>query len=209
MKTILLVATTNSKKLKELQKLLANLPVELKDLKSLSHFKEVVEDGKSFQENAAKKALGYASQSGWLTLGEDSGLCCDALEGAPGIYSARFSGPNSTDQKNNEKILKLFEKIPDNCRGAKFVSAIALAVPGKVLTVVQDEVRGFIHRESVGSQGFGYDSLFYYPDFKTTFANVASEKKDAVSHRAKALLKAKKFLSSYLQKISPNSIPTA
>ena len=175
-KKILLVATTNAKKLKELQSLLQEFDLELRDLKSLKTFEEVEENGKTFAENASKKALGYAAQSSFLTLAEDSGLCCDALEGAPGIYSARFSGPEATDEKNNEKLLKFFEKIPDNCRGAKFVSAVALAEPGNLIGVVEDEVKGFIHREYVGKNGFGYDSLLYYPPFKTTFGNISPEK---------------------------------
>ncbi len=195
---ILLVATTNKKKLEELQTLLQGLPLELKSLSDLKTYKVVTEDGKSFEENAVKKALGYAKQSGWLTLGEDSGLCCDALEGAPGVFSARFAGEQPTDAENNEKLLNLLQGIPDNCRGAYYASAIAIAEPGKLIGVVEGKVTGYIHPALEGNGGFGYDPLFYYPPFGTTFGNVTVDKKHTVSHRSRALGKAKKLLAQYL-----------
>ncbi len=196
---ILLVATTNKKKLIELQTLLWDLPLDLKTLADLPSFETVEESGKTFQENAKLKALGYASQSGYLTLGEDSGLCCEALEGAPGVYSARFSGKEATDEKNNEKLLKLFEKIPDNCRGAYYSSVVAIAKPGQLIGIAEGKVHGFIHKKLEGTGGFGYDPLFYYPPFGTTFANVLAEKKHTVSHRAQALIKTRDLLADYLQ----------
>ena len=195
----LLVATTSKKKLKELQELLADLPFDLLALSDLPSHQEVVEDGKSFLENATKKALGYARQSGFLTLGEDSGLCCDALEGAPGIYSARFAGPQATDDANNQKLLKLFETIPDNCRGAHYESAVVIATPEKIVGQSEGSVHGFIHKKLEGNQGFGYDPLFYYPPFQMTFGCISPEKKHSVSHRFNALQKAKKLLMNYLQ----------
>lgn len=193
----LLIATTNKKKLKELQELLADLPLELLSLDDLPDYAEVIEDGKSFKENASKKALGYAQQSRLLTLGEDSGLCCEALEGAPGIYSARFAGGQATDQENNQKLLTLFEKIPDNCRAAYYQSSVAIATPEQIVGVVQGQVRGVIHKKLEGDQGFGYDPLFYYPPFETTFGCVSAEKKHSVSHRAKALEAAKALLKKH------------
>lgn len=196
----LLVATTNLKKLEELRTLLAELPLELLSLSDFENIREVPENGKTFEENAAAKALGYAEQTGLMTLGEDSGLCCDALEGAPGVYSARFAGLDKDDLKNNEKLLRLLKDVPDNCRGAHYASAVAIAEPGRVLESFYGEVHGFIAKEPVGNNGFGYDPIFYYPDFKATFGQTPSESKHKVSHRAKALHKMKDFLSEYLGK---------
>lgn len=194
----ILIATTNAKKLAELQTLLADLPLRLLSLRDLKTFQDVPEDGKTFSENASLKAVGYAKQSGLLTLAEDSGLCVDALEGAPGVYSARFSGPLKKDEDNNRKLLKLLEKVPDNCRGAYFKSAVALAEPGRLIGVVEGEVHGMISHEMRGTNGFGYDPVFFYPSFGKTFAEVSGEMKHRVSHRARALEKAKEILKNYL-----------
>lgn len=196
--TRLLVATTNKKKLLEIQEILEGFSVRLLSLADLSAYQEVPETGKTFLENAALKAQGYARQSGLLTLGEDSGLSCDALEGAPGVYSARFAGEPCSDGANNAKLLKLLEKVPDNCRGAHYTSAIALAVPEKVIGVVEAEVHGVIGREMRGSGGFGYDALFFYPPYAKTFGEVSAEMKHRVSHRAQALKKVKKLLLNFL-----------
>jgi len=194
----LLMATTNHKKLEELRTLFADLPVSVRFLADLPLFEEVEETGKTFEENARLKAAGYARQSGLLTLAEDSGLCCDALEGAPGVYSARFAGEGRSDEENNQKLLRLLDKLPDNCRGAYYVSTIALADPDKVLTVVRGEVHGVIVREPRGSGGFGYDPIFFYPAFGKTFGEVPAGAKHEVSHRARAYSKLKEFLSGFL-----------
>jgi len=196
--TRLLIATTNAKKLNELRELLEDLPVELVGLKDLPHYQEVPEDGKTFWDNAAAKALGYAEQSGLLTLGEDSGLCCDLLEGAPGVYSARFSGSDKDDEANNRKVLQLLAGVPESERGASFKSAVAIAEPGKIIGVVEGEVQGRIAESVFGTGGFGYDPIFYYPPYGKTFGQISSEMKHRVSHRSRALKKAKELLRSYL-----------
>ncbi|MCH7696217.1 MAG: non-canonical purine NTP pyrophosphatase, partial [Proteobacteria bacterium] len=132
-----------------------------------------------------------------LTLAEDSGLCCDALEGAPGIFSARFSGADKSDRENNLKLLRLLEKVPDNCRGAHFKSAVAVAEPHRVIGVVEGEVHGFVNREPRGTNGFGYDPVFYYPPYEKCFGEVESGMKHKVSHRSQALAKAKELLHKY------------
>ena len=195
----LLIATTNPKKLLELKDLMADLPLKFICLADIPKFQEIPETGKTFQENASLKALGYAKQTGFLTLGEDSGLCCDALEGAPGVYSARFAGLNKNDHDNNVKLLRLLEKVPDNCRGAHFTSSVAIAEPGRLVGVVEGEVHGVISHEARGANGFGYDSVFIYPPFQKTFGEVTAEKKYSVSHRAKAMTKAKEILREYLK----------
>lgn len=198
-KVSLVIATTNAKKIEEFRHLFKSFPVEIVDLKSFPNIKEVEETGSTFEENAALKALGYAAQTGKLTLGEDSGLCCDALEGAPGVYSARFSGAHGSDDANNEKVLRLFEKIPDNCRGAHYKSAITLAEPGKIIGTVSGQVHGVIAKELSGNQGFGYDPLFFYLPFQKTFGEVPAEMKHKVSHRAKAFEKVCGLLGDYLK----------
>lgn len=196
---ILLVATTNKKKLEEIRTLLSGWSFEIKSLSDFPEVEEVPETGKTFQENASVKALGYARQTGLLTMAEDSGLCCDALEGAPGVYSARFAGTGSDDD-NNQKLLRLLEKVPVNCRGAHYKSVVVIAELGKVIGFAEGEVYGVIHPVLAGSGGFGYDPLFFYPPYGKTFGEVTAEMKHAVSHRAKALEKAKEILKGYLKR---------
>lgn len=197
----LLVATTNKKKLGELRDLLEGLPFELYSLGDFPSYTEVEETGKTFQENASLKALGYAKQTGLLTIAEDSGLCCVALDDAPGVYSARFSGEGKNDHDNNLKVLRLLENVPDNCRGAYFKSVIAIAEPNRVVGFAEGEVHGFVSRELKGTNGFGYDALFYYPPFKKNFGEVETAQKHEVSHRSKSLAKARQILSDYLASI--------
>jgi XTP/dITP diphosphohydrolase len=194
----LLVATTNKKKLAELQTLLSDLPLRLLGLGDFPQIHEVNETGKNFRENAVLKAEAYAKQTGLVTLAEDSGLCCDALEGAPGIYSARFAGEGKKDLENNVKLLKLLESVPDNCRTAHFKSAVAVAAPAELVGVAEGEVHGYISREMRGTNGFGYDPVFFYPPFGKTFGEVSPEMKHSVSHRAKALENARVLLQNYL-----------
>ncbi len=194
----LVIGTGNRKKLEELLELLSGLPFKILSLRDFPKVEEVVEDGVTFEENAVKKAKGIARQTGLLTLAEDSGLCVEALEGNPGVYSARFAGPDKNDLKNCQKVLRLMEKLPDNCRGASFKSVVALATPEKLLGVAEGEVRGAIAREMKGSGGFGYDPLFIYgPYGGKTFGEVSAEMKHQVSHRAQAAQKAKKILLNF------------
>ena len=160
-KTKLLLATSNAKKLKELQELLLDLPVQCLNLCDYPGLHEVEETGRTFEENAQIKALGYAVQTGLLTLGEDSGICCEALKGAPGVFSARFCGESKNDDANNEKLLESLQEVPDEKRMAYYESAIALAEPEKLIGVVRGQVHGLITRELRGSGGFGYDPLFF------------------------------------------------
>ncbi len=206
----LLLGTGNRKKLEELQALLRDLPFQFVSLRDFPNVTEIVEDGQTFRANAIKKAVGLAQQTGLLTLGEDSGLVVDALEGAPGVYSARFAGPEKDDLKNCEKVLRLMEKMPDTCRGGAFISAVAIASPERLLGVVEGEVRGGIAREMRGSVGFGYDPLFLYgPYGGKTFGQVTVEMKHRVSHRAQAVQKARKLLDEYAKmhasKFSPGA----
>jgi XTP/dITP diphosphohydrolase len=199
--TRLLIATNNVKKLKELQELLSDLPVHCLSLCDFPETEEVEEIGRTFEENATIKALGYAGQTGVLTLGEDSGICCDALNGEPGVFSARFCGESKNDDANNEKLLESMRDIPDEKRTAYYESAIALAAPGKLIGVVRGQVHGLITRELRGTGGFGYDPLFFYPPYQKTFGEVPAVMKHRVSHRGQALGKFRELLRDYLKKV--------
>ena len=200
-KTKLLLATGNAKKLKELQEILADLPVQCLSLRDFPDVQNVEETGQTFEENAKVKALGYAGQTGLLTLGEDSGICCDALKGAPGVFSARFCGESKNDDANNTKLLESMRDVPDEKRTAYYESAIALAEPEKLIGVVRGQVHGLITRNLRGNGGFGYDPLFFYPPYEKTFGEVPIEMKHRVSHRGQALGKFRELLQNYLKRI--------
>lgn len=200
-KTKLLLATTNAKKLKEIEDILADLPVRCLSLRNFPDVKSVEETGKTFEENARIKASGYAEQTGVLTLGEDSGICCDALDGAPGVFSARFCGEFHSDEANNTKLLEMMHDVSDEKRTAHYESAIALAEPEKLIGVVKGQVHGLITRELLGTGGFGYDPLFFYPPYKKTFGEVSAEMKHRVSHRGQALAKFRELLQDYLKRV--------
>ncbi len=195
----LLVASNNLKKLKELQELLKNFPIKLLSLQNFQDVTEIEEDGTSFRENAEKKALGFAKQTDCLTLADDSGLSVDYLNGAPGVYSARFSGPEKDDFKNCNKLLELLKGVPEAKRSASFHCAVALATPSRVLCVAEESVSGRIAERMRGKSGFGYDPLFFYPEFGKTFAEIPPAQKHSVSHRGKALRRMKEFLRDYLK----------
>ncbi len=199
----LVIATTNKGKLREIRALLGGLDIIIKSLADYPGCPEVVEDGASFRENALKKAVAVAEHTGKPALADDSGLMVDALEGAPGVYSARFSGKGADDLKNNKKLLRLLKDTPDKERGAKFVCVLALAWPGEARRrprVFTGVVRGRIAHEMRGPRGFGYDPLFYYTRAGQTFAEMGPDEKNKVSHRARALKKLKKHLLSLLIK---------
>jgi XTP/dITP diphosphohydrolase len=197
----LLVATTNPAKFAEVQAFLKELPLRIISLQSLTDPPEVIEDGQTFEENAFKKARTLAQFSSLPTLADDSGLEVDALNGAPGIYSSRYAGADGNDDHNNQKLLRELENIPENRRTARFVCALALCVPGtKGVSewTARETCEGRIARGLSGSQGFGYDPLFFYPPFGKTFGEIAREEKATVSHRGKALQKLAKDLPSLL-----------
>ena len=197
----LLVATTNPGKFAEVQAFLNELPLRITSLRSLTHPPQVIEDGETFKENALKKARTLAQFSGLPTLADDSGLEVDALNGAPGIYSARYAGADGDDDRNNQKLLCELENVPETRRTARFVCALALCIPGANGVnewTTQELCDGRIAFGLSGSQGFGYDPLFFYPPFGKTFGEIAREEKATVSHRGKALQKLAKDLSSLL-----------
>ncbi|MBI4398829.1 MAG: XTP/dITP diphosphatase [Candidatus Omnitrophica bacterium] len=190
----LVIATFNKHKLRELIPLCRRLGIKPLSLEAFPHVKPPREDGKTFEENAMKKARFIARETGLPSLADDSGICVDALGGAPGVDSARYAGSSRDDRANNLKLLGKLEGVPAAKRSAYYYCAIALATPQKPIGTVRGKVRGRILREFRGKGGFGYDVLFYYPPFSKTFAEISLRKKNQVSHRSRALKRAIKLL---------------
>ena len=195
----LLVATTNPGKFAEVKDFLRQLPLEVLSLSDLATWPKIIEDGATFEENALKKARSLAEYSGYLTLADDSGLEVDALNGAPGIYSARYCGEEGNDKKNNEKLMHELREISEEKRTGRFVCALALCAPkphGMKEWTVRDSCEGRISFELKGENGFGYDPLFFYPSLGKTFGEIDRAIKATVSHRGKALKKLAEMLPS-------------
>ena len=186
----LIVASNNEKKIKEIKAILAKYPIDIVSLKEAGIEIDVEEDGNTFIENSYKKASEiYKIVDNSMVLADDSGLMVDCLDGAPGVYSARFAGEHGNDKKNNEKLLKLLEDKTIEERKAKFVCAMVLIIDDTTIIKVQGEIEGRIIEEEKGESGFGYDPLFYVPEYGMTFAEMNSKIKNSISHRAKALKK--------------------
>jgi XTP/dITP diphosphohydrolase len=185
----LLVATANQGKLKEIRKLLEGSAIEIVGLDQLANPPEVIEDGTTFTANAQKKALEMARFSGYLTLADDSGLVVDTLDGAPGVYSARYAGEQGDDAANNLKLLAEMDGVPDDKRQAAFHCVVALAWPDGRCETYSGQVSGLILREKRGTDGFGYDPLFLVPEYGKTTAELSLEIKNRISHRGTALRK--------------------
>ena len=208
----ILLASGNPGKLKEIGEMSAGLPLQWGGLRDIPDFVMPEETGESFRDNALLKAGAACAYSGQVSLGEDSGLCVDALGGAPGIFSARYAGSHGDNQGNNSKLLSALSAVPDGSRGAHYACAMAVAFPAEMLVagktvpsgselvkeseylpqgcwawLTQGKVVGEILRERRGEGGFGYDPLFYYPPFGQTFAEAPASAKHEVSHRAEAL----------------------
>ena len=180
----LLVATTNRGKISEVTGLLSDTDITLLSLNEYPDMPDVIEDGSTFLENALKKARSAASYSGQAALADDSGLVVDALDGKPGVLSARF-GP--TSEARNRKLLSMLESIPDSRRTARFICALAFVRPDGFEWTTEGVCEGIITREPRGGQGFGYDPVFNYEAFGKTFAELSREEKNEVSHRGQAL----------------------
>ncbi len=181
----LVLATRNAGKTREIRRLLDGKPVLIRTLEDFGTLPPVVEDGPDFEENAVLKARFYARVLGYPTLADDSGLVVEALGGAPGVFSARYAGENATDAENNRKLLE--EMKGKGNRNAAFMCILALAVPAGPALIYEGRCEGGILEEPRGSQGFGYDPLFYYPPLDKTFAQLTAEEKNRVSHRGRAL----------------------
>ncbi len=194
-----LIATHNMKKRDELQRILSPLGVHVLTADEAGvDLTDVEETGTTFEENALLKARSGCKEGKMPCIADDSGLCVDALDGAPGVYSARFAGEHGNDDKNNQKLLSLLSDVPPEKRTARFVSTVACVFPDGRELVVRGECEGKIGYEKRGENGFGYDPLFYVGE--RTFAEFTPEEKDAVSHRGNALRALCKALPAYLEK---------
>jgi XTP/dITP diphosphohydrolase len=219
MKRKILVATTNPGKIAEIRAML-DFDVEWVGLADFPNINEVKEDGETFAENARKKAIGYAKATGLWTIADDSGLVIDALGGEPGVKSARFSETTSgsrhaettpqvpgvkeknrklLDHKNMAKVLKLLEGVPRDKRTTRFVCCLCLASPEKVLIETEGKLEGVVAEKEMGTNGFGYDPIFFVPKLEKSVAQLTREEKNAISHRGNAIRKLKPLLNKLLK----------
>ncbi len=189
------LATHNRHKVEEIRDILAGLDIELLSLDSFPEITEIEEDGETLEENARKKAVAVFDLTHILSLADDTGLEVEALGGRPGVYSARYSGENATYQRNNEKLLGEMKGVPPERRKAKFRCVISI-IGGGVDEIAVGEVPGRIIESPRGTNGFGYDPLFVPDGYEITYAEMDSELKNSLSHRARALEKAKDILKS-------------
>jgi len=190
----LLIATNNPGKVREYQELLSDLPMEITYLEREGITLEVEERGTSFLENAVLKARRYAQASGLLTLADDSGLEVDILGGEPGVRSSRYAGPGATDADRVQVLLAKLRDVPWEQRQARFRCVVAIATPDGQVQTAEGECRGIIAFEPRGTHGFGYDPVFYMPEFDATMAELPPEVKNRVSHRARAVRAARPLL---------------
>ena len=183
----LILATSNKDKAREIAEIISDTPFVVTTMKEEGYDPDIVEDGKTFEENALIKARTvHALAEGAYVMADDSGLCIDALDGAPGIYSARFCGENSTYPEKFAKIFEMLKDVPEEKRTAKFVCSIAVVRPDGSEFTVRGEVCGVLHEKPMGDGGFGYDPIFYVPEFGMTTAQMTKEQKNSISHRGKA-----------------------
>lgn len=192
----ILLASHNKKKIAELQTLMHTVSdaIEVVSMSDIGYTDEIVEDGQTFKDNALIKSR-TGAKLGYITVADDSGLMVDALDGAPGVYSARYAGESCDDEANNKKLLAALDSLPDEKRGAKFVSAVACSFPdGREDLVVFGECKGRILTEYRGDGGFGYDPLFWYEPMQKTFSEMSADEKNSISHRGTAM---KKFAEEF------------
>ena len=191
----ILIASSNQGKIKEIRDKFCKYKLEFSGQREFFGLEPVEEDGRSFKENALKKARIRAQECGLLTLADDSGLVVEHLDGRPGIYSARYAGKEATDRENNQKLLKELRGVPRNHRQAYFQCVMALIDPRTEQEItVKGICKGIITEELQGNEGFGYDPLFYVPEYERTMAELPLSVKNKISHRAKALEKLEKYL---------------
>jgi len=181
----LVLATRNEGKTEEIRALLADFPVDIKNLTDFGPTPTIEEDGETFEDNAVKKARFIAKILGLPALADDSGLMVEALGNGPGVRSARYAGEGATDAENNAKLLGELENVEN--RNAAFACVIAIAVPWGPALIYEGRCEGSITKELIGTEGFGYDPAFYYPPLQKTFAQLSTEEKNQVSHRGQAL----------------------
>jgi XTP/dITP diphosphohydrolase len=195
----IVLATRNKNKIAEMSALFSNLPVKLLTLDQFPDVGEVVEDGRDCEENALKKAIEVSKGSEKPAISDDSALEIDALDGAPGVYSARYAGENVTYADNRAKVLSLMKGVPAEKRTARFRTVLALAIPGKEPILAEGVTEGTIGTEEMGEEGFGYDPIFHLKGDGRSYSQMTGEEKNRVSHRGKAAEQMKRILQKILQ----------
>ncbi|HEX2945974.1 MAG TPA: XTP/dITP diphosphatase [Clostridia bacterium] len=196
----IIVATKNKGKLEEFAQLLSRFPCEVISMSDAGFTEDIEENGATFEENAMIKAKSVWKVTGGVVLADDSGLEVDILDGAPGVYSARYAGEGATDADRNRKLLRALDGVPGDKRSARFVCAIAAIFPGGSSLIVRDTCEGYIAFEPAGDNGFGYDPLFFVPEYGQTVAQMDSELKNGISHRGKAMRRlAEKFGQHWME----------
>ena len=185
--TQLIFATGNAGKMREIRQIMADMPLEIKSMKEAGVSVDIVEDGKTFEENALIKARAIHALTGGIVLADDSGLVVDYMDGMPGIYSSRFMGEDTSYDIKNKAIIDALEKAEGEERSARFVCAIAAVLPDGSERVVRAAMEGRLGYEIAGENGFGYDPIFFLPEYGMTSAEISPEEKNKISHRGKAL----------------------
>jgi XTP/dITP diphosphohydrolase len=193
----LVVATRNAGKLKEICRLLEATDINILSLEGFPEIPEIIEDGETFAANAVKKAETIARSTGLPCLADDSGLVVAALQGRPGVHSARFSGAEADDLSNNQKLLHEMSQVPKPQRQAAFCCVMALCLPDKTTRLFEGRVEGVILNQGRGDGGFGYDPLFWLPEFDCTMAELSVDIKNRISHRGQALRQVIEYLSTH------------
>lgn len=194
----IIFATGNEGKMKEIRMILEELKCPVLSMREAGIEAEIVEDGQTFEENAVIKARAIAQQTDSVVLADDSGLVIDYLNGEPGIYSARYLGEDTSYRIKNQNLIDRLEGVPDEKRGARFVCAIAAVLPGGEILTERGIMEGRIGYEEKGGNGFGYDPIFYVPEYDCSAAELTPEQKNQISHRGKALQKIKEALRTRL-----------
>lgn len=191
---MLVIATRNPGKLRELQRILDDLPFEQRSLRDYPKVPSLPEDGSTYVENALSKALTVARLTGEIALADDSGIEVDYLDGGPGVHSARFLGDDAGDEERNREIISRMKSVPAESRTARYRAVVAVALPDGTAHTFEGICEGMVMLEPRGEAGFGYDPIFYVPDLDRTMAELSAEEKDRISHRGAALRKARDFL---------------
>ncbi len=198
MKTVI-IATKNEGKAKEFESLFAAKGYEVKTLLDFPDSPDVEETGTTFEENAILKAEAISKEYHGVVISDDSGLIVDALDGRPGVYSARYAGEDKNDEANTNKVLSELEDVPEEERTARFYCALAVASPNQETITVSGTIEGYITEQPVGENGFGYDPIFYVKELGKTTAQLTKEEKNKISHRAKALKALQGKIDSFLK----------
>lgn len=195
----IIFATGNEGKMKEVRMILTDMGVSVVSMKEAGVRADIVENGKTFEENAVIKAKAVMKLTGQIAMADDSGLVIDFLNGEPGIYSARYMGEDTSYIIKNQNLIDRLQGVEESRRTARFVCAIACALPDGTVLTTEGTMEGIIGYESRGENGFGYDPIFYLPEFGCSSAQLSPEKKNELSHRGKALRKMREELEAYLK----------